>query len=444
PGELVTTNNELSTFVNVLKGGLNVLYVEGTLRVEEKFLRRALGSSPDIKVDYVRLDPRDPQSRPGEFADRFKPGKYDVYILGDVDSTAFAGDELARLADCVNRGAGLIMLGGFQSFGPGGYENTPLNKVLPVGMDRLERQQPGEPVRSDLHWPGPLHIQPTPLGLRHFALLLAGNRQENEAIWSKLPPLEGANRLHDLAAGAVVLADAGPDKPLLVAHSFGDGRVMAFAADSTWRWWMRGYESAYKRFWRQIVLWLARKDQAQEGSVWVRLNQRRFAPLDRVEFAAGANSPTGEPITDAAYKAEVVLPDGSRRPLALVRQDQQMLGSFRDTQTSGDYAIEVTATQKDQPLGVAKARFLVFRQDLELDNASADAGMLDSLAAMTGGQSIAPEKLPDLIRKLTENTKHLEVQQETKKSFWDTWLFFLTLVALLSLEWYLRKRWGLV
>ncbi|MEN6452469.1 MAG: hypothetical protein ABFC96_18425 [Thermoguttaceae bacterium] len=444
PGELVTTNNELSTFVNVLKGGLNVLYVEGTLRVEEKFLRRALGSSPDIKVDYVRLDPRDPQSRPGDFADRFKPGKYDVYILGDVDSTAFAGDELARLADCVNRGAGLIMLGGFQSFGPGGYENTPLNKVLPVGMDRLERQQPGEPVRSDLHWPGPLHMQPTPLGLMHFALLLAGNRQENEAIWSKLPPLEGANRFHDLAAGAVVLADAGPDKPLLVAHSFGDGRVMAFAADSTWRWWMRGYDSAYKRFWRQIVLWLARKDQAQEGSVWVRLNQRRFAPLDRVEFAAGANSPTGEPITDAAYKAEVVLPDGSRRPLALVRQDQQMLGSFRDTQTSGDYAIEVTATQKDQPLGVAKARFLVFRQDLELDNASADAGMLDSLAAMTGGQSIAPEKLPDLIRKLTENTKHLEVQQETKKSFWDTWLFFLTLVALLSLEWYLRKRWGLV
>ena len=57
PGELATTNNELSTFVNVLKGGLNVLYVEGALRVEEKFLRRALDSSPDIKVDYVRIGP---------------------------------------------------------------------------------------------------------------------------------------------------------------------------------------------------------------------------------------------------------------------------------------------------------------------------------------------------------------------------------------------------
>ncbi|MCE5269594.1 MAG: hypothetical protein LLG00_17085 [Planctomycetaceae bacterium] len=443
-GELATTNNELSTFVNVLKGGLNVLYVEGALRVEEKFLRRALDSSPDVKVDYVRIDPRDQRTRPADFGDRFKPGKYDVYILGDIDSTAFAGDELARLADCVSRGAGLIMLGGFQTYGGGGYQNTPLGKVLPVGMDRFERQRPDEPVRTDLQWPGPLKMRPTTIGLLHFALSLAGNRTENDALWSKLPPLEGANRFHDLAPGAVVLADAGPDKPLLVAHSFGDGRVMAFAGDSTWRWWMRGYESAFKRFWRQIVLWLARKDQAQEGNVWVRLSQRAFPPADRVEFTAGANAPNGEPVTGAEYKAEVVLPDGARHPLTLVRQDHQMAGSFRDTQSAGDYVIEVTATQNGQPPGTARARFLVFRQDLELDNASADAATLDSLAAMTGGRSLAPENLKDLVRKLAEDTQHLDIQQETKKSFWDTWPFFLALVGLLSLEWYLRKRWGLV
>ena len=93
----------------------------------------------------MRLDPRDPKSRPADLADRFKPGKYDVYILGDVDSTAFQGEELADAGRGVSRGAGLIMLGGFQSFGAGGYGETPLAKVLPVGMDRLERQRPDEP-----------------------------------------------------------------------------------------------------------------------------------------------------------------------------------------------------------------------------------------------------------------------------------------------------------
>ena len=69
---------------------------------------------------------------------------------------------------------------------------------------------------------------------------------------------------------------------------------------------------------------------------------------------------------------------------------------------------------------------------------------MESLAAMTGGQSLAPEQLPDLIKRLTQQTSTLEIQQETKKTFWDTWPFFLMLVRLLSLDWYLRKRWGLV
>ncbi|MBU4398473.1 MAG: hypothetical protein KKE86_03965, partial [Planctomycetes bacterium] len=188
----------------------------------------------------------------------------------------------------------------------------------------------------------------------------------------------------------------------------------------------------------------ARKDQTRERRVWISLAQRRFAPLQRVEFAAGANSPTGDPIADAEYKAVVVMPDGTRQPLSLVRENERMSGSFRDTRTAGDYSIEITATRQGQPLGAARARFLVFRQDLELDNASADAAMLENIARIGGGKSLAPEQLPELVRRLTEETEHLEVRQETKKTFWDTWTFFLTLVALLGLEWYLRKHWGLV
>lgn len=446
PGELVTTNNRLSTFVNVLGGGLSVLYLEGAFRPDSKFLRRALDASADINVDYVRIDARHSETRPGDMAERFQPGKYDVYILGDLDMKAFRGEELQDLADAVDRGAGLIMLGGFHSFAPGGYATTPLADVLPITMDRFERQEFGKKIREDVHLPGPLQMRPTDLGLRHFALMLAGSRAENEALWSKFPPLEGANRFRraQLAPGALVLAAAGRANPLLVAHTYGNGRVMAFAGDSTWRWWMRGYESAHKRFWRQMVLWLARKDQSIDGNVWVRPAKRRYAPSSRVEVTMGAQSATGEPIADARFDASVVLPDGSRRPLQLTRHEDQMIGSFRETEMAGDYAIEVTATGGEEMLGSARARFLVFEQDLELDNAAADAASMESLAAMTGGETLAPEQLSELIERLAEQTEHLEVLRETKKTFWDTWPFFLGLVALLGVEWYLRKRWGLV
>lgn len=443
PGELVTTNNRMSTFVNVLAGGLNVLYLEGALRVEQRFLRRALDASPDIHVDYVRLNPRRPEDRPSDLGSRFLPGKYAVYLLGDLDASAFRDKELAGLAEAVSAGAGLAMLGGFQSFGPGGYSETPLAKVLPVIMDRFERQKLDEPIRSQLHWPGPLRMRPTPIGLSHFALTLAATAQENQALWGRLPALDGANRFAGKKDGAIVLADAGPDKPLLLAQPYGNGRVIAFAADSTWRWWMQGFEAAHKRFWRQMILWLARKDETLQGNVWIRLAQRRFSPGQPVVFSVGAQSPTGERVQGATFSAQIVLPDGSIRPVRLV-QGEEMTGSWRDTEAPGDYAIQVTATEAKEVLGSSRARFSVFEQDLELDNASADASLLDALAAMTGGESLAPEELPGLLTRLARDTESLLVRSETKKTLWDTWPFLLAFVGILAGEWYLRKRWGLV
>jgi uncharacterized membrane protein len=450
-GELVTTNNQLTTLVNVLPGGLRVLYIEGALRYEQKYLRWALDASRDMKVDYVRLDPRQPETRhtklAAELPDSLQPGKYEVYILGDVDSTAFRESELKGLAEAVRRGAGLIMLGGFHTFGPGGYNNTPLAEVLPVVMDRLERQRLDDPDRSDLHLPGPLRMTPTPQGLRHFALLLAATPQESAALWKRLPQLEGANHFVKLGPRAVVLADADGDerKPLLVADTIGAGRVLAFAADSTWHWWMRGFETAHKRFWRQIVLWLARKDQAGAGKLWVNLDKRRFMPGERVDFRAGALSKDGEPLVDADFKAQVVIPpEGARRSAVMVRQSDDWSGSFRDTQTAGDYSIEVAVTERGAPLGTRTARFSVSPQDLELDNASADPDGMEILAKETGGKSVAPEQLGELIQQVARQTQDLETPQTTKRTLWDRWAFFLTLVGLLSVEWYLRKRWGLV
>jgi hypothetical protein len=442
PGELVTTNNRLSTFVNVLAGGLNVLYLEGfPPRVDTRFLRRALDASADISVDYLTLAPG---ARPADLAERFKPGKYAVYVIGDVDSTAFKPEELKDLAEAVSRGAGLVMLGGFHTFGAGGYAGTPLADVLPIRMSRFERQKPGDPDRPDLHLPGPLRMRPSRFGMSHFALMLSGDRQKNLELWDRLPPLDGANRFGELKPGAVPLAVDDRDDPLLVSQSFGGGRVMAFAGDSTWRWWLGDFEQAHKRFWRQMILWLARKDDVVEGNVWVRLAKRRIAPGTPLEFTVGAQSPTGDPVGGVKYEAEVTLPDGGARPIRLTRRGETWTGVVDETRGAGDYAVSVKASKDEQLLGAARARFLVFEEDLELDNASADVTGLESLAAMTGGESIAAEQLPELLQKLLENTATLEDRVETKRTYWDRWPFFLLLVGLLGAEWYLRKRWGLV
>ena len=448
-GELVRTNNRLSTFVNVLKGGLNVLYLESfPPRPEQNFIRRALDASPDIRVDVLAPDPRRPETRLADLGERLKPGKFEVYILGNLDASVFRPGELDDLADSVSKGAGLMMIGGVHSFGPGGYAETPLKEVLPVKMNRFERQGLDDEISEDLHLPGPLKMKPTPISAGRFPMMLGPDQRASEAVWSELLPLRDANRfrLENVKTGAEVLARAATDQPLLVASAYGDGRVLAFAGDSTWQWAMQGDEaaSAHRRFWRQIVLWLARKDESLEGTVWIKLAQRRFLPGQTVEFTAGARSPSGGPVEDADYQAEIVLPGGSTQQLRLVGGEEEMSGSFEATEAAGDYTIRVTASNEGQLLGTAESRFLVIQQDLELDNAAADATLLESLAAMTGGRSLVPEELSNLIERLAEDTESLKVRSETRKPLWDTWGFFGLLVGLLAAEWYLRKRWGLV
>ncbi len=446
PGELVTTNNELSTFVTVQPGGLRVLYLEGAPRFEQTHLRRALDGSPDIQVDYEWIDPRNRKDWPVDQGDRFKPGKYDVYILGDLDSSAFRPEDLTQLADRVEAGAGLLMLGGQQSFGGGGYQTTPLAAVFPVEMGRHERQVLGEPPRADLHWPGPLAMRPSePLGRRHYIMHLAPSA-ENDAAWQKLPALAGANRIAPRRS-AKVLADAGADRPLLVVDDAGAGRVMAFAGDTTWQWPMQGFDAQHRRFWRQAILWLAKKDQTENGSVWIRLGQRRFAPTSRVEFEVGATTPTGDPVEQATFTATIVAPDGSRRPATLESRGAETAATFAATELAGDYTIEVEAQGPGGTLGEAKARFLVFDQDLELDNAAADPSLVASLAKITesaGGKTASPESLSQVLEDLRKKRSEFDLEIQERVTLWDTWPFFLLLVALMCCEWWLRRRWGLV
>lgn len=443
PGEATVTNNEQTTLVKVLGGGIKVFYVEGSLRVEQRFIRKSLDASPDIHVDYVRLDPQGGPGRPADMERRFEPGSYDVYFLGDVDSSLFREDELARLADAVSQGAGLLMLGGLQSFGAGGYAGTPLSDVLPIRMNRFERQQPNEPVREDLHRIGPIRMVPTAIGLSHYALSLAPTSGETKRLWDSLPPLDGVNRWSGIKPGALVLAQDEKGEPLMVAHFYGQGRVLAFAGDSTWRWWLHGYEAAHKRFWRQLTLWLAKKEDRKQNPVWLRLAQRKVPLGEKLFFEAGLVELLAETLPEVTWQVQIIGPGGKQHQVALTKENNAWQGEFAETLEPGDYQITVQALHNQEVYGQDQARFLVTKRDVEMDQPAADPGLLYVLSETAGGKSITPEEFPELLKELAKKTKELEVPVATRTSLWDNWLVLLLFVLLNTTEWFLRKRWGL-
>jgi len=77
-------------------------------------------------------------------ADLSEMMKYDAFILVDVSADSLSETFLNNLETVVSHyGKGLLVTGGDNSYGPGGYYKTVLEKILPVNMDiKPEEEEP--------------------------------------------------------------------------------------------------------------------------------------------------------------------------------------------------------------------------------------------------------------------------------------------------------------
>lgn len=431
PGEIRRTNNRVETIIRVRQGGIRVAYFD-ILRPEQKWIRR-INVSNRVQLDFQPI-------RSGAFADRnripdswFVPGSYDAYIIGNVPASAFQPQQLSALHQCCLQGAGLMMTGGFDNYGAGGYDRTPLAALLPVEMS------PADTQLTD-----PQQMLPTTDGLAHYVMQIA---DQNRARWEQLPPLSGANLLRRREQSAArVLAASADGTPLLIGQSIGLSRVLAFAGDTTWQWALRGYAEEHQRFWRQVIFWLTRKDIDSEQQVWVNVEPRDVTPGQPAQLTFGARDQEGNPRTDVTFETEITTPAQEVRPLTVRRIEGGAAADFTDTTEPGDYWVRVRALHNGAAIAAtAVTRFTVNSRDPELDFPTADPGLLRELAHLSGGNFLtADELLQRLDDWAVRGLPGMELERLERTTLWDNWGLLGTVVALLTAEWAVRKKRGLV
>jgi uncharacterized membrane protein len=476
PGETDLADNRTTFPLAVRAKPLTVMYIDGVLRWEGKFVCEALGADPDINVISVVRTVR-------SGADHGSQGlllpeqlsNVDVVILGDVEATYFSTtDELPALRTWVTEsGGGLILTGGYHSFGPEGFGRTVLRDLLPIEFSASPNPQIEQPFNLKL----------TDAGREHPIFQLTHDRARDTAFFNKLPPLDGCSRIAGVKPGAEVLAVnpriAAPDGmqglPIVVVQQVGAGRSMVFAVDTSWRWRLvvggfTGDSSFYERFWGQLVRWIASDEAEAPAALFVSTDQNRYKLGDTIELNIKLQA--GQAADAEAGRAR--LPPSHRSwqvsATALDERGQQMhvplaelgggryrgrLGARRPgrldltvTAEPAPDALNRTAPVRKRPIGApgasgqqAQSRVVtvqVERPDMETLDRLPDPQWLAQVAQRTGGRSIGPDQIETWARQLPADLVRTTVRRTS--GTWGDAIFGSAFLLLLCAEWILRRR----
>ncbi len=128
-GDTIEENNRAIGSV-VVRGRPQVLLAE-----KERAHAQALSAA--LRTQHIDVEVVEPGRIPKDLVGL---QKYDGLILSNVSSLKLTKRQMENIRDYVHdHGGGLIMIGGEESFGLGGYYRTPIEEALPVTMEVKQR-----------------------------------------------------------------------------------------------------------------------------------------------------------------------------------------------------------------------------------------------------------------------------------------------------------------
>ncbi len=465
--EKILQNNQRSFTVNVTNPRIRVLYVEGVVRAEYRFLRRALASDPNIKLTSVIKLTKDQFYQqgvdPGISLQQGLPTTekgykvFDVILMGNLRRQEFKRNQLDLLTQFVRKGGGLLVMGGQNAYGTGGWSGTPLSELLPVTIRDANSFSAGS-----------FHPRLTPAGKAHpifrgcAPFFTSGDTQV---------ALGGMNEVSGIKDGATVLCIRPPTNaesvasPVVAVQRSGNGQVLALTANSTWKWRFHvegdQLNSPYYRFWRQSLRWLKDpekrrppEDEATGLTAWT--DSRRYDPGETVTIKAklGNRSPTGKKAP--AVRARIQFPrdvptSGSEedesarhsktlslRPIPMV--PERYTTTF-EPPVNGTYEATVTADIQGGSADPQRLRFAVGQTVSEFDRVDVDETTLHQTAAESGGTHHTIATATDIAGEIVSRSQNIIRRHEL--NLWNAPLFFIFVLSCLTVEWILRKHYGL-
>ena len=454
-GEPVVENNRRSVLVQPPARVRRLLLIEGAPGHEHSFLKRVWLADPGLELDavvrkglnergeqtyYVQGDPARTAALGSGFPDnREALFEYDALVFANVEPAYFQPAQLDMTAEFVaERGGGLLLLGA-TTLGDEGFAGSAIEAAIPVALSDRGRRVTAAGRFANRH-----RLLLTADGAAHPMLRLGPDAAATRAGWEAVPALAGSVSLGGPRPGASVLALVGRPEggasPLVAVQRYGRGRSMVFAGEASWRWKMLlpSDSRTYDLFWRQAAHWLTAE---APGRLDLSVPAGR-ATGEQIEVDVRVLDEAYRPRPDAPPVMEVTTPAGEVLALDAVLAERAA-GRYAARFRAADAGVYRVDTRPGQGAGdpLSSTRWLlVGGADPEFADPRPNDALLRRMAAGSGGAYLAASDVRELGRLLGPAAAP---PPPVTRELWHGILPFLLVVALLAVEWSLRRAWGM-
>lgn len=444
-GDLYAVNDARDFRIDVTDPENRILYLEGTARWDFKFLKRALLGEKNLHTTayvnagggFIRFGDAGQNGSAGLpelTAEELR--RYRVVILGDLGAEAVPPEAWEALAQFVENGGGLLLLGARRAYGPGGITQVqPLAQLLPAMPDSRGAMREGR-----------LQVSLTENGQAHPAF-------RNLATDLTFPPILTLWQPATHSEFATVLVRTAGGAPVVVSRKYGQGRVLMVLTDSLWRWRMGtstrlGAKDLYDAVVTQLVYWLipGHEQPGETDILQILLAEADVSLREPVSIGIVGDASADD---TALPQCEIRLPDGRGSPLrvaaarlgrevGLAREMPGHQAGFLPVM-QGRHEIRVTSADGTQ---TATASFFATRPEHEYTGAPLNREFLVAMAEQTGGAFVPFSEWDRALDSLHAENRSTVVVSEHPLGQSPWWL--AALISLFSLEWWLRRRMDLV
>lgn len=438
-GEVTDTNNKRRKIVNVISKKKTILLLGGAPSADYVFMKDLLNNREEFDVTSMVQSGSDRWYEKGTL--QIDP-EFDLFVFVGFPSGQSSENDMGSLIRELSRRSTSLL---FLNSGSTDYDKlSSFESFLPARLGNITGA-----VRYN---EGILNLEDD--GKFHPFTKQSDFLNETSEAWHNMPPAYSPLLKLSLKENSRVLlsigtgkTDSGTSSPALIVSGEGLNKsAMIMTVDShNFDRLLRGIgesSSTWKNSLINGVKWLSSHERPKRVNVTT--DKKIYSQGEKIRFTAQVYDDSYDLIDDANLSVEIKSESDSSELFEFDLQnltDGNYAGEYR-SKNPGEFHYKAVAKRGDLLIGVFGGNFGVETYSPELDNLFRNEKLLKAIAEKSGGLYFPIESFdPDSLN--IESSAIIEKSDRTFEA-WSNQILMLVLLTLLAVEWYMRKRGGLL